>query len=128
MMKKANGFYFGCWDAPGHYLHNRNGATLSWHSIPEDFPVFVSILDGGLLPPHQPQEEGKAVLVHINAWTILTFWDRSVDKRLSSSSTFLFRGALSFDEIVEHSKASFPKIWARYTFPVTCVTNGTCNV
>lgn len=76
-------------------------------------------MDGGLLPPHLPEQPGKATFLHINGWTIFSFWDRSGDTRGNSSSTFLMRGTLSFRDAKTAAQVFFPKLWERFPFDVT---------
>jgi hypothetical protein len=111
-------YYFGCWQEPGHYLFAPGGRNAERH-IPDDFPVSVHILDGGLLPPKLPEVEGRASLAHINGWTILSFWDRSIDKRGKCNSSFLFRGRLTFAEACQQAANNFPYLWTRFKFEVT---------
>lgn len=51
-------------------------------------------------------------------WTMLTFWDRTIDERSGSNSAFILRGRLTFEETVTIAKAIFPKIWSRFPFEV----------
>jgi hypothetical protein len=110
-------FYFGCWDGPGHFLHVPGGRTRE-HSLPPDFPLRFHILDGGLLPPNLPEVEGRATFIHINGWTVMSFWDRSVDTRGKCNSAFLFRGRLSFSEACHEAAEAFPSVWRRFKFPI----------
>lgn len=85
-------FYYGCWDhSPGHYLYNPDGQTVSERQLPIDFPVALYALDGRLLPPSQDQLEGQLHIWRTKGWAIITFWDRSVDSRKGSHSTFIAR-------------------------------------
>lgn len=111
-------FYFGCWREPGHFLRNVQGGTLHDQTLPADFPCNFRMLDGGFLPPKLPQTEGRATVVHLNHWTIVTFWDRSVDRRPGCNSSFVIRGLHTFNEAVEQAQAAFPQIWERFTFKV----------
>lgn len=118
----GNAFYFGCRNhEAGHYLQDASGRGVYEDSLPKDFPVKHHVLDAGLLPPYQAREkqvEGLAQLAHIGGWTILAFWDRSVDKRYGCNSAFVFRGTLTFEETKAKAAAMFPKIWGRFTFEV----------
>jgi len=85
-------------------------------------------IDGGFCPGMEDddtrhhdvkQVQGHARLTHHNGWTILAFWDRTGDSRGNSNSAFLEQGEHSFDEMVAKAKATFPKIWERFTFEVT---------
>lgn len=111
-------FYFGCWDRPGHFLFLPNGWQAHGSNVPKDFPCRDGALDGGFLPPNLPQNEGRASLWHVSGWTILTFWDRSVDSRTGCCSAFVMRGDLTFEQAVATSRNVFPGIWKRFTFDV----------
>jgi len=109
-------YYFGCWSVPGHYLHMPSGRTS--YRDPEGFPCRSTALDSGFLPVGDSQEEGVATLCHLNGWTILAFWDRSVDSRPGANSAFVIRGEWSFGEARDKAKAAFPSIWQRFKFEV----------
>lgn len=111
-------YYFGCWHRPGHYLYTMTGSLLTTRTVPQDFPCMLVVLDGGFLPPCLPQDEGRTTLVHLNGWTILSFWDRSGDMRLGSSSTFLTRGLHTFEAMCALAQRHFRDVWARMPFPV----------
>lgn len=110
-------YYFGVMKHAGHHLYRGNN-TIHKRYLPNDFPVDVRALDGALLPPQLPQDEGRAELIHLNGWTVLTFWDRSEDKRYRSSSTFIVRGAHSFLETVEIAREHYPQVWSRFEFEI----------
>lgn len=111
--------FFGCWnDSAGHYLRFPDGRHVREKNV-QDFPCLLAALDSGLLPPNQPQVEGRATLCVLNGWTLLAFWDRSGDSRGGSNSVFLVRGALDFDAACAMAREAFPAIWSRFTFIVT---------
>jgi hypothetical protein len=111
-------FYFGCWNEKGHHLYTVSGASVPSRVDRTVFPFRESILDAGLLPVDDPQIQGKSTLSHISGWTILSFWDRSVDDRFGSNSAFLIKGTYTFDEVVNFSKA-FVKVWSRLNFTLS---------
>lgn len=111
MLKAA--YYFGCYKDPGHYLFDVSMRRVYKPKLPDDFPVNPDILDAGLLPPKLPQVEGQIFLNHINGWTILSFWDRSIDKRPSSNSAFVIRGIHKADEAFRLADESFHDVVAR---------------
>lgn len=113
----TNCYYFGVMKHAGHFLYCGNH-TIHERYLPEDFPVNVRALDGALLPPQLPQDEGRAELIHLNGWTVLTFWDRSADRRGRSSSTFIILGVVDFSEAVSIAKEYYPQVWSRFTFEV----------
>lgn len=114
--------YFGCWgDQPGHDLRSSDGLRHS--RLPFGYPAKLEgrALDGGFTPPVSMTTRipnGLAVLHHASEWTVLSFWDNSIDSRPGSHSTFVSRGTLSFEDAVERAKAAFPSVWKRFTFEV----------
>jgi hypothetical protein len=113
-------FYFGCWekDRPGHYLFGAGGRHPSDGECPFDpWSGGDKQIDGGYCPPNR-QVEGAAALTLKDGWTILAFWDRSVDHRPNSNSAFIEKGMLTFDDMVAQARAEFPEIWGRFAFEV----------
>ncbi len=123
-------FYYGCWAGIGHHAFLPNGQSATqdemrcpWSQYSRSFSG--ACIDGGLQPlrgdiPHDvPQPEGLARLTQEAGWTALSFWDRSIDKRGGSHSTFVAEGTFTFAQMVEQAKRLFPTIWARYTFRLT---------
>lgn len=121
-------FYFGVWSKThgGHHLYAPGGGGVSEYSdrMPKDFPVAIHVLDTGFLPAKQPETEGRATFVHINGWTIISFWDRSGDARGKCNSAFLARGLMAFEEIVSLAREKFPSVWERFTFEVKLPETG----
>jgi hypothetical protein len=117
-MTYIDAYYFGCWDGPGHYLRDTHGRMMRESTIPTDFPCPPNCFDGCFLPPKLPELEGRASLVHLNGWTILAFWDRSVDKRGKCNSAFILRNYHDFDEAKRLAQVCFPQVWKRFTFEV----------
>lgn len=67
------------------------------------------------------QTEGEAVLwvrMVPDPWTVLTFWDRSVDTRFGCCASFLLKGALDFATALETARAAFPQVFARFSFEI----------
>jgi len=109
-------FYHGCIREAGHFLWKSD----DWqeYNPPADFPVPEGALDSYFLPPKLPQTEGRAVVWASAKWTILAFWDRSVDTRGGCNSAFIIEGRHDFDSAVAAAKSAFPKVWARFKFAV----------
>jgi hypothetical protein len=82
-------------------------------------PWDADLLDNKLCPSHSASPEGVAQLHHKDGWTALAFWDRSVDSRPGSHSTFFTEGTHDFTAMVEICKRDFPEVWARYPFEIT---------
>lgn len=116
-MNSVDCFYYGVQREMGHYLYAGN-RRFNERYLPDDFPVQPYILDGRILPPMLPQEEGRAELIHTRDWTLLSFWDRSFDHRHNSSSTFVIRGALTFEKAIEVAREAYPQVWSRFNFEV----------
>ncbi len=96
-------------------------------------PFRWETLDGGFAPrirrgvvmversqvsPGEELPEGHAALHHMNGWTVISFWDRSVDDRGASCSSFVVEGELPWAEAWEAAKTTFPTVVARYKFEV----------
>ncbi len=114
----TDSFYFGCWGEIGHYTYGTNGRTLR-NDCEQD--KWLRSKDGSLAPKGIGEKQGIAYLDHVEKWggyTVLSFWDRSVDSRGNSSSTFLIPGTHDFDDAVEIAQIQFPEIWKRYPFEV----------
>jgi hypothetical protein len=110
-------YYFGCQEGGGgHRLYTSGGGTCNRE--PAGFPCRTTTLDAGLLPPGS-QKEGQATLVHLNGWTILAFWDRSIDSRSGSNSAFVFQGLMTFTEVCEQARLRFPEIWKRFNYTIS---------
>lgn len=134
MFDELRAYYFGCWGQTGHYLYEPSGRT-TWNRITPN--IHGGSLDGGFcgdpalaryrygetVPTwsHEgAQPEGRARITHLDGWTILAFWDRSLDRRDASNSAFLLQGTHDFQAMVAMASARFPSVWKRITdaFPV----------
>lgn len=121
--------YLGCWDRSGHYLHTYEGRPVGWDSR-DWLPFPYEQLDGGRFQPFRvidsswtersgqvhykgPQDEGVGRLTIVDGWTILGFWDRSVDTRGGSCGAFVAIGVHDFEEMKWLAAGYFPKIAAR---------------
>lgn len=123
-------FYFGCIDGPGHFFHGQGGTTKV-RALEDHLTALFDGLDSldGKLCWNSPRRdhhrydrrgetEGQAFVTHRGGWTALAFWDRSVDRRGASNSAFFVQGTLTFAQIVRVARHRWPKIWARFAFPV----------
>lgn len=123
---KPRMFYFGPWGEPGHYMFNEH---RMWVHKEEDNIPWNGQIDGRLQPGCRFEDgrwehydadetEGRALLHHKNGWTALSFWDRSVDTRFASNSTYFAEGTFTFEQMVEMAKARFADRWNRMKFEV----------
>ena len=129
--------FYGVWTSreAGHYLYAASGRSFSIWDVPPGVPPKPH-LDGGYCPPDDGRQvEGRAALTYLlhpggvgagTAWTVLSFWDRSGDKRNGSHSTFLLPRARSFSEAVAEAKLAFPTVFARYTFEIVLGNGDAC--
>lgn len=115
-MTSSRMHYFGCVGEVGHY-----------HFVPGDGgrPVKAGYCDAPFFPecdgafcPKWTREQGIVKLTHHEGWTVLAFWDSSVDKRAGSHSTFMVKEKLDKDAMIARAKEAFPTIWARHCFEV----------
>ena len=111
--------YFGCWKEMGHSLWTKDRTSAvpywEWEKV---IGISAKELDSGFCPDDPKEPEGRAKITEKAGWTILAFWDRSVDRRMASNSAFLIRGSHTFDEMVTLSRNAFPTIWRRFEFEV----------
>jgi len=121
MPKKEDVFYFGCLNSVGHFLYNSYSEVVYQNKMPNwiSNEMYVE-LDGGLCPEISSsyQKEGVAKLTQKNNVTFLSFWDRSIDSRYQSHSSFFVKGMVPFDLMVEVCKKTFPDIWKRFKFEI----------
>lgn len=118
-------FYFGCWGVSGHYLFTDRGEHPEPH-VEASLRAAVGSIDGRYPPQYNQrafsepgyQEEGLALVHHVNGWTVLAFWDRSIDRRFACNSNFIAEGAHDFDAMRTLARDRFPTIWARFPFEV----------
>lgn len=119
-------YYFGCIGHPGHYWWRRD--RCDW-GIPKIVgPNIDPRIDAGFCPgtsrdlkPWQrtrPEVEGEAAMHHIDGWTVLAFWDRSVDRRGACNSNFVARGEHDFDAMLAIAREQFPHVMGRLSFEV----------
>lgn len=108
----------------GHGLHAPSatlGGPLGYASPRETEEILKwGTLDCALLGAVD-QVEGEAVLwvrMVPDPWTVLTFWDRSVDTRGNCCASFLLKGALDFATALETAREAFPQVFSRFKFGI----------
>jgi hypothetical protein len=126
-------YYFGPYRTAGHHFYKERGGHVSYDEQ-ITIPWTTREIDGKL-QPHVPgcrgysykghsncycgnSPEGIALVHHKNGWTALSFWDRSVDTRGASSSTYVAEGEFDFDQMVAMAKERFADRWAQMKFEV----------
>lgn len=113
-------FYFGCLGRKGHFFY-RPGSHMQYWDAEKEQP-FGGYVNTWLCP--RPERLGSAQLHHHEGWTALSFWDRSVDPRPGSNSTFIVEGIHDFVAMERITRELFPEVWNRLTFRVECHTPG----
>ncbi len=110
----ARTYFFGVISAShkGHFLYDKNGNAV-WNEVGTGIPFRYTILDGGLLPPHQPETQGRPHLAVINGWTVLGMWDRTADSRGACNASFIAEGVHTLEEMKTIAARDFPALWAR---------------
>jgi hypothetical protein len=130
-MTSPRHMYWGCLNnRSGHCLIGTADYRVSYHRHPAPWKAFDGTLCVGVGHVSRPeftdrekQIEGAALLHHLDDWTALAFWDRSIDSRYGSNSAFLLEGRFTFDEACRVAREAFPRVWARYKFEVVDVTS-----
>ena len=119
-------YYFGPVGEAGHYLWDKNlcsidakKAGINWNWCK---------LDGGFCPtPKELNDYGCAdyqeqgiikISRYADEWLIISYWDRSVDTRHNSCSTFLSKTASieCANELLSRAKEIYPSIFKRIKF------------
>lgn len=123
-------FGVGAYDSAGHYLHSGEGSQL-WRRHPDwprDLPKQLESPDGTLcfrdsapgysIPLSVREPEGVARIHLIAGWTAIGWWDRSADKRGACNANFFARGVWRFADLLEEARRQYPRLFARFTYPV----------
>lgn len=116
--------YFGCWGEAGHYLWTPRHTRPPLNERPRFVGVNGGAIDGTFCPVDPREPEGLCALTHFEGWTIVSFWDRSGDKRGKSNSNFLLPGTLGQQEALAAARAAFPALFARFPFLLTFGVTG----
>ena len=112
--------YFGAYEHVGHYLRGPDGRMFT----AELSPAPMWHIDGNYCPGRipgtpqwkrrtRPEVEGEARLTHESDMTILGIWDRSVDKRPGSHSTYIALGTHDFETMRRLCAETYPERWKK---------------
>lgn len=105
--KETEVFYFGCNNRPGHFWY-RPGMEY-WRG---PLSLAAEKIDG-TFAPKSSGDEGRCTLTHLEGWTILAWWDYSVDIRPGSNSAVVAKGTFDFDEMTALLDERFPTVSLR---------------
>ena len=111
-MKKL--YYFGPIGKAGHYLWKTQDGQDSYYSN-KDIPKSIlgdGKLDGGFCPKIDVVN-GEVKITQLDGWTIFSWWDRSVDSRPGSHSTFVGTGFDNIDDFLKEANTKFPAVFLR---------------
>ena len=108
--------YFGCANDSGHFLYDGEWDKVAWRDYKTVHP-FGDAIDGEFTPLGLVIE-GSPALHHTKGWTVLAWWDNSVDGRPGSHATFLAEGTWTFDQMLAEAKAKYPRTMARQRRPI----------
>lgn len=64
------------------------------------------------------QIEGDAAMHYRHGWTILAWWDRSVDKRFGCNAAIVALGRWSFEGMMYRGSKFFPDIMRRFKYKI----------
>lgn len=130
-MNKA--YYFGCGLEAGHFLFESDGRVdgpAKSYMVPASDKWLKNI--DGLFPPQpelQLSDNGlyRATMTYLHGYTILSWWDRSVDKRPGSNSTILLPKNFTMDgtgffAACNLAQQLFPWVFARLPQRLTRAT------
>lgn len=117
--------YFGCWNRPGHYLHEAGGHHVWGDRLRElQVPWSEGLMDAGLLTNGKRPDvyDGKVFWTcgGMAFWYAFFWWDNSGDRRGASNSGFYVRGfgAGEAQAAFDYACTVFPHIVARQRHPL----------
>lgn len=106
-------YYFGCADhRAGHFWFQPG-------MIPWKAPLSMAAekIDGRCAP-RNTSKAGVCMLTYLEGWSILAWWDYSVDKRPGSNSALVAKGTYSFDQMMLLLNSEFPNVANRQLAPM----------
>lgn len=114
--------YYGCdLRESGHYAWRPNWQRWRAPTPFDGTTGSATMLDGGGFTPPMGEENGKARLTHVDGWTVLSFWDNSMDKRPGSHATFAVDDTVDFETMLQLAREAYPAVFGRMQFEVTLV-------
>lgn len=112
-------YYFGCHRCSGHYLFKPGMVEAGRHA----WPAYTQF--DAALPPRpkgggQPLYRATVTRLLAHGMSALSFWDRSVDQRGNSHSTFFVDDLdLTPEALLAGAQRHFPEVFQRLPQPVT---------
>lgn len=106
-------FYFGCADHRSGHFWFQSG-MIPWK---EPLSLAAEKIDGRFAP-RNTSKAGVCTLTYLEGWSILAWWDYSVDKRPGSNSALVAKGTHSFDQMMLLLNSEFPNVANRQLAPM----------
>jgi hypothetical protein len=106
-------FYFGCIREPGHYLWASEHMRI-WESTKVGISqCLYHALDGAFCPIDM-NEGQRWICSIVPPWTIVAWWDRSIDRRPNCVSAFIGKGfGEEPNRLLDEARRIFPKVFLR---------------
>lgn len=108
--------YFGCLGQVGHYVW-QSDSPPEWLDKNEPLHRVIEAMDGALPPQWGEPVEGEIAFHDILDFTVVAWWDNSIDSRPKSNSAFWVEGEHNPREALRLGLARFPTVAARITYP-----------
>lgn len=137
-MADARAYYFGCGNESGHFWWQPSerpsrSERVATSGQPAGCPWGYEV-DGRMQPgasvdgrgQRWPRDEtqGPCALHRKDGWTLIAWWDRTVDKRSACCSAFAAEGDHDFATMVALLAERFPWVASRMAFELTEVSRG----
>lgn len=119
-------YFFGVWGAnfAGHGWYLPSGKSVS--NYDKTLPPLGNKIDGGYAPTTNfdawdQRRQGKAAMLHLAGWTVLSWWDFTGDRRAGSNSAIVAEGVWGFGDILVKAREYYPAQMARQKEPIVCL-------
>jgi hypothetical protein len=125
-VRDVEAYYYGCQNDTGHYWFAKDGEWMGRKSIIAKLPESIGPykVDGGFCPGAPKAHwgpSGHAAFHRVDGWSVLSFWDNSIEKRPGGCSTFVAKGTFHYATMREIAESQFPSVWKRFKFEIKLV-------
>jgi hypothetical protein len=115
-------YYFGCGTRAGHGWFKPAASMQISAAVADAMRTVFPDIDCNYAPDDtKDQVEGEAKLSHLRGWTVLAWWDRSVDTRRNANSALVIDADRDFDQMVDLLEIHFPQVLWRQRVPFKLV-------
>lgn len=121
--EKFEPLYYGCSNNnTGHYVFTAEGGNIYSlsHSEKTNNSNFLASNDAKLTPIDS-YKQGRAIFHIYPTFTILAFWDNSVDSRPGSNSMFMLPPGTTSANAIDTARKIFSSVFQRFKFPVEII-------